>query len=132
MISMPPRQTALQLLQLIALMLPAVAIYLDIIYPDFPSNVSPSNMSDGEAANFHATRLTFLLLLISGVLLLIEVLWTPQGLEQIIVKLAILVLAGALITFTLPVLFNIDGLKDKRGILWPYKNLWHRIQDRFL
>lgn len=125
---MPPRETAIQLLQLIALTLPAVAIYLDTVFP----NLDPQDMNDAEAANFHAIRVTFLLLLLSGFLLLSEVLLTPQNYEHTIVGAAIVVLAGALFTFVLPILFNSHALKDKRTILWPYRNLWHRIRDRIV
>lgn len=123
---MAPRNTAIQLLQLIALMLPAVAIYLDTVYPD----LDPTDMDDADAANFHAIRLTFLFMLFSAAALLLETLFTPNGYETVLVGAGIVFLGLTVGTFGLPIAFNSHGLRDERSILWPYVNLWHRVKDK--
>lgn len=128
---MAPRDTAIQLLQLIALMLPAVAIYLDTVYPEYHPLHPEKGMDDAEVANFHAIRLTFLLLIVSATALLLEMLFTPRGLETVLVGGGIVFLGAAVITFALPIAFNSHGIEDERSILWPYKNTWHRFSGQF-
>lgn len=122
---MAPRETAIQMLQFVGLVIPAVAIYLQIVY----SNQDTWVMDDMEAANFHGVRLTFLLLLATSLTLLVEILLTPAGVERWLVGAATVLLGLALTTFTLPVLFNREGLEDSRGIMWVYRNAWHRLRD---
>lgn len=122
---MHQKELAIRLLQVVALVLPAVAIYFDVVY----RNVDPNEMDDRQAANYHATRNTFALLVFAAFPLLIELLWAPQGLEKYLVGTSIGVLGIALLTFLHPILLNADALSDRRGIFWPYRNGWHNFRD---
>lgn len=132
---MVKEETTFALLQVVALVLPAVAIYLEII----SSRHDLSDMNDGLAANYHAVRLTFIYLLFAGVALILSLaspimrfLIGPLGhlvWELSLITIAITTLCLALLTFALPVMFSEVGLSDSRSILWPYKNTIHRLRD---
>ncbi|WP_336359367.1 hypothetical protein [Haladaptatus sp. ZSTT2] len=120
---MADEQTTFALLELVALVLPAVAIYLEI-----PSSRHDlSQMDDGIAANYHAIRLTFGYLLFAGFTLIIALLIPDIG--QILNQIALCVLAISLLTFGLPVVFSRVGLSNPHSILYPYMNTYHRISD---
>lgn len=70
---MTERDTAIALLQVVALSLPAVAIYLQFL----SNRVELTDLDDRQAANYQTIRLTFLYLLVAGLLLIVEILWTP-------------------------------------------------------
>lgn len=132
---MVKNETIFALLQVVALLLPAVAIYLEIL----SSRHNLSNMDDGIAANYHATRLTFVYILFAGGALILslaspvfEFLIGPPAhtvWEFLLTGIAIVTLVLALLTFALPIVFSKVGLSDSRSILWPYKNTIHRLQD---
>ncbi|MHB9285961.1 hypothetical protein ACKVMT_02850 [Halobacteriales archaeon Cl-PHB] len=122
---MAVRDTAIVLLQVVALVLPAVAIYLQIL----SSRHDLEDMDDGLAANYHAVRLTFVSLLFSGLVLLGLILVAPAWGEALLWT-AIIALGFGLSTFGLPIVFSQVGLSDSRTILWPYRNLWHRLRDK--
>ena len=118
-------ETAMSLLQVVALVLPAIAIYLQFI----SSHISFSSMDDGEAANYHAIRLSMLYVLGAGVLLIVELVLRPP-LGNLLIIGAYILLGLTLLTFILPILFSKVGLSDSRSILWPYKNAWDRLSDK--
>lgn len=123
---MAEKQTAITLLQVVALLLPAVAIYLQIV----TTENDLSNMDHGEAANYHAIRLTFVYLLGSGIVLigafLIFPTWATGG--ERLIDIALVLLLLSLVTFALPIVFSKVGLSDSRSILWPYWNTYHRLE----
>lgn len=124
---MAENETAIALLQVVALVLPAVAIYLQIL----SSRSELSDMDDGEAANYHSIRLSFVYLLGSGVILIGAILVFPAWITvgDVFTGIALVLLALALVTFALPVVFSRVGLSDSRSILWPYQNMLHRLYD---
>ncbi len=83
-------------------------------------------MNDGIAANYHAIRLTFIYLLLSGFALIFSL--SFPFLEDMLYRIALVLVGLSLLTFGLPVIFSDVGLSDSRSIIWPYKNLAHRIR----
>lgn len=119
---MTERDTAIALLQVVALVLPAVAIYLQFL----SNRVTLTDMDDRQAANYQAIRLTFLYLLTAGLLLIVEILWTPTWGEYLNGG-ALFALGMGFLTFALPVILSEPGLNTHHSITWPYTNARHHL-----
>lgn len=118
----------LTLLQLVALALPAIVIYMDVLYGE----TDPREFGDGKAANYQAVRLTFVWVSVAGVSLLLNLLLAgliSQALGSALTAAAICFLILGFATFLLPVLFDEDGLQTEYRIWWVYQNAWHRLRN---
>lgn len=124
---MPPKETAIALLQFVGLVIPAVAIYLQIIYSEDEEYLNQA----AKAANFQGVRLTFSLLILASIPFLIEILLTPEGLERYLIGSGLVIVLIAVVTFLLAVLFSQEGIENPFSIFWVYRNAGHRIEGFF-
>lgn len=124
---MPQKETAIALLQFVGLVIPAVAIYLQIVYSEDKEYLNQAS----KAANFQGVRLTFSLLILASVPFLVEILLTPKGLERFLIGSGIVIVLVAVVTFLLAVLFSQEGLENPFSIFWVYRNAGHRIENFF-
>lgn len=121
---MPPKETAIALLQFVGLVIPAVAIYVQTVYSGEPIELKMSST----AANYHGIRLTFLYLILAA-LLLVQILFSPLWLGEYLVGGGVLLIAAGLFTFSLAVVFSQQAPESPFQIFWVYRNAWHRSFD---
>lgn len=139
---MAEKQTILTLLQVIGLTLPAAGIYLRMLDETFQGE----NMGHPHQATVHQIRLTFIGLVLSGLLLLLDLLIIEHGTilwvifreftfivpprDWVVTSffiLAIFSLAFALLMFGLSVSYWPDALQLPTSIIWGIENPISRI-----
>lgn len=121
----PPKETASALLQFLGLVIPVVAIYLQIVYSDEKEYLNHAS----KAATFQGVRLTLTFLLLATIPFLVEIFLTPDGLEKFLIGIGLVFVFIAVVTFLLAVLFSQEGLDNPFSIFWVYRNAGHRIED---
>lgn len=119
--------TILTLIQFVALVLPAIGIYLQILI----SLTSPETSSIGTQATFHQVRLSIMFLIAGGLLLFGELLLVGFSICgpicQIMFVSSVVLLACALILFATSVVYWPHALWAETTIQWGLMSIWHRL-----